>query len=161
MANRLQLIHDYVLAGGGLAMVGGYYSFQGINGAARYRATPVEQVLPVRIHPYDDRVEIPQGFSAELVQTEHPLLAGLDQDWPLLLGINELRLKTAPEVELLAKLPDAEGGHPLLAVGRFGRGRSLAWASDMGPHWAPQPFVDWPGYARLWRQALAWLSHQA
>lgn len=161
VANRLQLIHDYVLAGGGLAMVGGYYSFQGINGAARYRATPVEQVLPVRIHPYDDRVEIPQGFSAELVQAEHPLLAGLDQDWPLLLGINELRLKTAPEVELLAKLPDAEGGHPLLAVGRFGQGRSLAWASDMGPHWAPQPFVDWPGYARLWRQALAWLSDQA
>lgn len=56
------------------------------------------------------------------------------------------------------KLPDDEGGHPLLVTGRYGAGRTLAWTSDVGPHWVPQPFVDWPGYARLWRQCLAWLA---
>ena len=45
-------------------MVGGYYSFQGINGGARYHGTPVEEVLPVEILPYDDRIEVPEGFSA-------------------------------------------------------------------------------------------------
>ena len=35
--NRLKLIRDYVQSGGGLLMFGGYYSFQGINGGARYR----------------------------------------------------------------------------------------------------------------------------
>lgn len=29
-------------------MIGGYYSFRGINGGARYRHTEVEKVLPVR-----------------------------------------------------------------------------------------------------------------
>ena len=158
VANRLKLIRDYVLAGGGLIMVGGYYSFQGINGAARYRGTPVEQVLPVSILPYDDRIEVPEGFSAELVKQEHPVLAGLNEEWPLLLGINEVQVKTDDKVELLAKLPDDEGGHPLLVAGQYGQGKSIAWTSDMGPHWAPQPFVDWPGYAQLWKQALVWLS---
>lgn len=156
--NRLKLIRDYVLAGGGLVMVGGYYSFQGINGGARYRGSPVEQVLPVSLLPYDDRVEVPEGFSAELVEPAHPILADLNETWPLLLGVNEVQVKNEPGVELLARLPDAEGGHPLLVAGRYGSGKSLAWTSDMGPHWAPQPFVDWPGYARLWRQMLTWLG---
>jgi len=158
VANRLKLIRDYVLAGGGLVMVGGYYSYQGINGAARYRGTAVEEVLPITIQPYDDRLEIPEGFTTELVKPDHPILAGMDEEWPLLLGANEVRVKTEPHVELLARLPDEQGGHPLLVTGRYGRGKSLAWTSDMGPHWVPQPFIDWPGYSRLWKQALTWLS---
>ena len=58
--NRLKLIRDYVGEGRGLMMVGGYYSFQGINAGARYRGTPVEDVLPVTILPWDDRVEVPE-----------------------------------------------------------------------------------------------------
>jgi uncharacterized membrane protein len=60
--NRLRLLKSYVERGGGLMMVGGYLSFQGINGAARFHGTPVEEVLPVEILPYDDRVEVPEGF---------------------------------------------------------------------------------------------------
>ena len=47
-------------------MVGGYLSFQGINGAARFRGTSIEEILPVNILPYDDRIEIPQGFEIEV-----------------------------------------------------------------------------------------------
>lgn len=156
--NRLKLLREYVRAGGGLIMMGGYYSFQGINGGARFHRTPIEEVLPVTLLPVDDRVEVPEGVRAEVVAPDHPILAGLDDEWPLLLGYNELSVKQADGVELLAKAPGDMGGHPLLVVGRYGAGRTLAWASDIGPHWLPETFATWPGYARLWRQALAWLT---
>ncbi len=70
--NRLRLLHDWVEGGGALMMIGGYYSFQGINGGARYHKTAVEETLPVDCLPYDDRVEIPEGFEAELVEPEAP-----------------------------------------------------------------------------------------
>jgi uncharacterized membrane protein len=157
--NRLKLIREWTRAGGGLVMIGGYYSFQGIDGKARWRATPVEEALPVSCLPYDDRLEIPEGFSAEVVGgADHPVLAGLEGPWPILLGANEVRVKDQPGVELLAKLPAEEGGHPLLVVGGFGAGRSLAWTSDIGPHWLPASFVEWPGYRRLWINVLAWVT---
>ena len=154
--NRLKVLRDWVAGGGGLMMIGGYFSFQGINGAARWGRTPVEEPLPVTCLPVDDRVEVPEGFAAELVRPDHPVLQGLDGAWPLLLGVNEVKLK--PAGELLAKLPDAEGGHPLLVAGSHGQGRTLAWTSDIGPHWVPDAFVAWEGYARLWTQALDWLT---
>src|SRR5690606_35228925 len=46
MPNRLSLLHDYVENGGGLVMVGGYLTFQGIDGKARYAGTAVERALP-------------------------------------------------------------------------------------------------------------------
>lgn len=159
--NRLKLLRDYVARGGGLMMIGGYFSFQGINGAARWGRTPVEEVLPVTCLPTDDRVEVPEGFRPELVDPAHPVLAGLAGEWPQLLGLNEVTLKTGPEVRLLARAPADAGGYPLLAVGAHGQGRTLAWTSDIGPHWLPDTFVAWPGYARLWRQALAWVTRAA
>jgi uncharacterized membrane protein len=101
---------------------------------------------------------VPEGFRAELLSPDHPILRGMDGEWPLLLGCNEVKLKNRPDVEMLAKLPEEQGGHPLLVTGSYGSGRTLAWTSDIGPHWLPQRFADWPGYARLWRQALAWLT---
>ncbi len=157
--NRLKLLREYVAAGGALAMMGGYYSYQGINSGARYKGTPVEEVLPVSLLPYDDRVEVPEGFKPEIVgPRDHPILAGLGEEWPILLGYNEVRLKEGDQVELLAKVPDDAGGHPLLAIGRYGLGRTLAWTSDIGPHWLPEEFAKWAGFGRLWRQALSWLA---
>ena len=70
--NRLRLLKEWVAGGGGLMMIGGYYSFQGINGGARYHKTAVEEVLPVDCLPYDDRVEVPEGFRAELAAARAP-----------------------------------------------------------------------------------------
>jgi uncharacterized membrane protein len=156
--NRLKLIHHWTAQGGGLMMIGGYYSFQGIDGKARWRGTPVENALPVDCLPYDDRIEAPEGIVAEILQPQHPIVAGLPAPWPQLLGANEVVAKTRADVEIVARLPAAQGGHPLLVTGRLGEGRTLAWTSDIGPHWLPTPFVNWPGYARLWRQALGWLT---
>jgi uncharacterized membrane protein len=157
--NRLKLLREYVRQGGGLIMMGGYYSYQGINAAARYHKSPVEEVLPVEMLPYDDRVEVPEGFRPEIVgPQDHPILNGLGSDWPMLLGYNEVRLKQEEGIELLAKAPQEEGGHPLLITGSHGTGRTLAWTSDVGPHWLTEEFARWHGYARLWKQALAWLT---
>jgi uncharacterized membrane protein len=159
--NRLKLLRDYVRGGGGLVMVGGYYSFQGINGGARYRGTPVEEVLPVSILPHDDRVEVPEGCRAEVLDSNHPITKGLGRDWPPLLGFNEVVLKDADGVRLLARAPQDQGGHPLLVAGTYGRGRTVAWTSDIGPHWVSAAFADWTGFTRLWRQILGWLAGDA
>ena len=156
--NRLKLLREFVRQGGGLIMMGGYYSYQGINGGARYHQTPIEDVLPVTMLPYDDRVEVPEGFRPEIVRSDHAILQGLPREFPLLLGFNEVQLKSEARVELLARVPEEFGGHPLLVAGQYEQGRTLAWTSDIGPHWLPETFAAWDGYARLWRQALAWLT---
>jgi len=150
--NRLVLLSEWVAQGGGFAMCGGYYSFSGIYGAARYHHTPIEKILPVNILPYDDRVETPEGSLPQVVEPAHPILAEIPSPWPLLLGFNEVKAKS--EAQLLVTV----GEYPLLAVQKFGLGRTLAWASDIGPHWCPESFVTWDGYARLWIQAVEWLA---
>ncbi|MEO7242537.1 MAG: glutamine amidotransferase [Variovorax sp.] len=156
--NRLKLLRDYVLRGGGLIMVGGYYSFQGINGAARFRNTPVEQVLPVSIHPFDDRLELPEGIVPQrsVGADGHDILKGVAGAFPYLLGINEVVVKDGA-TELLA-LPQEEGGHPLLVVHQAGEGRSAAWTTDIGPHWLPNEFLHWKGFQTLWRNLILWTS---
>ena len=155
--NRLRALRDYVREGGALLMFGGYYSFQGINGGARYHRTPVEEVLPVSCLPVDDRVEVPEGFKPVLTSDPgHAILAGLGQDWPLLLGFNEVTLK--PGAQVLATVSSDYGALPLLVAGSYGKGRTLAWTSDIGPHWLPPEFCAWEGYARLWTNALTWAT---
>lgn len=157
--NRLKLIRDYVARGGGLVMVGGYYSFQGLNGGARYHRTAIEAVLPVAMHPFDDRLEIPEGFAAKVpaAARKHPVMKGVPAGaWPVLLGVNEVVAK--PGSTVLASLPADQGGHPLLAVGTHGRGRSAAWTSDIGPHWLPKEFSGWDGFVPLWSNLLRWVA---
>jgi uncharacterized membrane protein len=149
--NRLKLIRDWTLGGGSLVMCGGYYSFQGINAGAFYHRSPVEEVLPVRISPYDDRVEVPEGATCEVLEPDHPILAGVEGEWPILLGYN--RVEADPEAEVLARVEQ----DPLLLVSEPGNGRALAWTSDIGPHWCPEPFTSWGGYERFWNQAVGWL----
>ncbi len=159
VANRLKIIRDWTRDGGGLVMAGGYLSFQGIDGKARWRRTPVEEALPVTCLPYDDRLEIPDGFRAVVTGAkEHPILDGVEGERPLLLGANEVVVKEGEGIELLAALPEEEGGHPLLVTGSYGRGRTVVWTSDIGPHWLPNEFVAWPGYATIWKNILRWAS---
>ncbi|GIR32328.1 MAG: hypothetical protein CM15mP45_16240 [Deltaproteobacteria bacterium] len=54
--NRLQLVKEYVKEGGSFMMIGGYLSFQGINGFARFKNTAIEEILPAEILAYDDRI---------------------------------------------------------------------------------------------------------
>jgi uncharacterized membrane protein len=155
--NRLRLLRDYVGKGGGLLMFGGYYSFQGINGGARYHKTPVEEVLPVTCLPVDDRVEVPEGYAPVVVGPQsHPILNGLGKDWPILLGFNEVVVKDGAEV--LATVSSDYRSLPLLVTGKYGQGRTVAWTSDVGPHWLPPGFIAWNGYKTLFEQMLGWAT---
>jgi uncharacterized membrane protein len=153
--NRLRLLRDYVRAGGALLMFGGYYSFQGINGGARYHKTAVEEVLPVTCLPVDDRVEVPESFRPVVCgAASHPILNGLGTDWPMLLGFNEVVLKD--DAEVLATVSTDYGSLPLLVAGTYGKGRTVVWTSDVGPHWLSPQFIAWEGYKALFEQQILW-----
>lgn len=150
--NRLRSLAEWVQAGGALLMVGGYLSFQGIEAKANYRGTPLADVLPVLMEVGDDREETPEGSTANVSEGGHPVTQGIPDPWPRILGYQRLQAKA--EAQVLATI----GDHPLLVVGTHGAGRVAAFATDMGPHWLPREFVEWPGYARLWQQLTAWLA---
>lgn len=150
--NRLRALAEWVHAGGGLMMAGGYLSFQGFEAKAMYRGTPVEEVLPSVIQPWDDRVETPDGVRPTVVEGGHPLTDGLDERWPELLGYNRFGAKD--DARVLVRV----GDDPLLAVREVGSGRTLAWASDIGPHWCPDDFVAWKGFRMLFGRAMHWLG---
>jgi len=150
--NRLAALRDWTRAGGGLAMVGGYLSFQGIEAKANYRGTPVAGVLPVELEAGDDRVESPEHATPTLTAVAHPVTEGLPERWPEILGYQRVRALDGAQV--LATV----GDDPLVVVGAVGEGRSLAYTTDVGPHWAPPAFLAWDGYARFWDQAVRWLA---
>jgi uncharacterized membrane protein len=153
--NRLAAIEQYVRDGGALLMIGGYLSFAGIEGKARYHGTPVEDALPVTISVHDDRVERPEGVRPVVTEPGHPVLDGVPHEgWPVLLGYNRLTGTSASQILVRC---DAD---PLLAVASHGQGRSAAFASDCAPHWCPPDFMAWPGYDRLWANLLHWLAGQ-
>ncbi len=149
--NRLLALAEWVRGGGGLLMVGGYLTFQGIEGKAAYHGTEVDKVLPVALSATDDRQEHPEGVVPETVDPAHPVAAGL-AGWPALLGWNRARAR--PDVQVVARI----GGDPLIALRRVGGGRSAVFASDCGPHWGPPPFLAWPGYLPLWCNLVLWLA---
>jgi uncharacterized membrane protein len=150
LSNRLHAIRDYVQAGGGLVMAGGYLTFQGIDAKGQYAGSAVEEALPVTLMRADDRIESPQGVVPEVVDAAHPIVAGIAGAWPALLGYNRVTVK--PGASLVARV----GEDPLLAAGSFGQGRAVAFTSDCAPHWAPPPFLDWPGYGPLWHGIVEW-----
>lgn len=150
--NRLRELSDWVAAGeGGFLMIGGYMSFSGFEGKARYHGTPIEEALPVRMLGYDDRVEAPEGVTPAVTGDGHLVLDGLPGEWPHFLGYN--RLTPAGGETLLAL-----GADPLLVVDSHGEGRVAAFTSDCSPHWGSPEFMAWDGYAAFWDQLLSWLA---
>lgn len=151
--NRLELLREYVQRGGGLIMVGGYLTFQGIEGKGRWAGSAVEDVLPVTLQSVDDRIERPEGIAPRVV-ADHSIVAGLDERWPLVLGYN--RVAARPDALVLARV----GDDVLLACREIGSGRTVAYTTDCGPHWCPTSFVQWPGYQQLWQQMVGWAARR-
>ena len=152
--NMLRIIKRYVESGGALVYAGGWMTFQGYHGVGNWEGTPVEDVLPVNIRPvFDDRVERPEGSKPELLDTDHPLTANLDDDGlPTVYGYNEVD-DFASGADPLATVD----GYPLLAAGEFGEGRSVAYTSDPGIKWG-YGMVEWDEYQTFWHNALEWAT---
>jgi uncharacterized membrane protein len=150
--SRLRVLSEWIAAGGALLMIGGYLSFSGFGGRARFARSPLGSALPVEMLPHDDRVERPEGAVPRVVDAGHPVTEGLDATWPPVLGYNELRAKDGAST-LVSVDED-----PLLVVGTHGSGRVAAYATDCAPHWASREFLDWDGYAPLFTSLVGWLA---
>ncbi len=151
--DRLEYLREYVHAGGGLVMVGGYMSFSGIEGKARYARSPLAAVLPVEVLDRDDRAERTAGVVPSVIDPDHAAVAGLGAEWPALLGYNETRPR--PDAQTLVTVD----GDPLIAVREYGKGRSAVFTSDMAPHWAPPSFLAWSQYGPMWASLLRWVAN--
>ncbi|MEA2607920.1 MAG: hypothetical protein QOJ75_163, partial [Chloroflexota bacterium] len=79
-----------------------------------------------------------------------PILRGLDQGLPRLLGYNGTTIKSAAQGVLVTARDD-----PLLAQWQYGLGRSVAWTSDSTGRWA-RNWVGWPGFNRFFSQLVSW-----
>ena len=151
--NKLTTIKEYVEAGGGLGMIGGYMTFMGIGGRAAYKNTVIETILPVVLMTGDDRVEIPEG-AVPTVPSGEDFWSGIPSEWPFLLGYNRVEAKPGARVLL------RNGDDPLIVLGEYGQGRTLAFATDCAPHWAPAAFCEWEHYGTMWKKLLVWLTRE-
>jgi uncharacterized membrane protein len=148
--DRLELVREYVEKGRAFVMAGGWNSFQGLRAIPGYHGTVIEEILPVEIQASDDRVEKPQGVRPEIVSKDHPLFQGLPDQWPVFMGYNKVSAKEHAEV--LATI----NTDPFIAVWKFGKGKTMAFTSDLAKHWGTD-FIDWQGYAEFWHNSLLWL----
>jgi uncharacterized membrane protein len=152
--NPLEALGEWVEGGGGVVMCGGYLSFSGFEAKACFAGTAVERVLPVTISRTDDRIENPRANVPITVATEHRTMRGVPAQWPEIMGYNQLTAK--PDADVLATV----GADPFVVSWQFGRGRALAFATDIGPHWAPADFVASQAYRAFWPNAIEWLAGQ-
>lgn len=150
--NPLVALKEFVNQGGGFLMVGGYMSFSGFEGRAHYKHTAMADLLPVNLVGYDDRVERPEGCTPKVEVKDHPILAGIPSEWPLFLGYNKLSAK--PDAQVLLSVDD----DAFVTVGKHGKGRVAAFASDCSPHWGTVSFTKWENYPKFWGQLVAWLA---
>lgn len=150
--NRCNLLKEYVLDGGSLLMFGGYMTFSGIQGQGKWHDCAVQDILPVELFPYDDRSEHCQGISPSVVNPDHPVVKGIENEWPSVLGHNKSILKDGSE--LIVEI----NGDPFIAVGDFGSGKSGVISTDCAPHWAPPEFCNWEGYNIMVRNMLDYLT---
>ena len=151
--DRLDLVKEFVEKGKAFVMAGGWNSYQGLRGIPGYHGTVIEEILPVDIQESDDRVEKPQGIQPAVKEPKHPLFEGLPDKWPIFMGYN--RVKVKKQADLLATI----GEDPFIAVQSVGRGKTMAFTSDLAKHWGTA-FIEWKGYAGFWHNAVTWLANK-
>jgi Ca-activated chloride channel family protein len=103
-----------------------------------------------RDEPRDNRPLIPvqSGSSA--------LLAGFGvRNYPAVLGYMDTEVKRGAQADLI--IPRDDQRAPLLASWRYGKGKSVAFTSDMEGRWT-RSWVQWGGLQGFWGQILDWLS---
>jgi len=162
----LERVRDFVRDGGGLAMFGGPRSFD----AGGYGESALKEVLPVELDGKGN-FQAPATINVALTPAgkAHPITRLLpdpkanEEAWskmPALTGMNQVR---AARGETLITSAGEGSGAPLLTIGRFGKGRTLALMSDDAWRWnfiavgnkeSPQ------NHLKLMRQAVRWLAQE-
>ena len=164
----LERVRDFVRDGGGLAMFGGSRAFD----SGGYGDSALRDVLPVELDGkgnYQSRGPVHAALTA--AGKKHPITRLLpdpkvnEETWskmPALSGLNQVR-SVRGETLLTATGEGSQTGAPLLAIGRFGKGRTLALMTDDAWRWnfiavgnkeTPQ------NHLKLIRQAVRWLAQE-
>ncbi|MDI9491241.1 MAG: cytoplasmic protein [Clostridiaceae bacterium] len=154
--DRCNAIKEYVEHGGSLVLVGGFMSFTGIEGKARYGMTPIADILPVDLLTYDDRVEISSGIVPMIKNIDHPIFKNMSSNWKsYFIGYNKT-IENITKGEVLATI----NGDPFIAVSEINKGKVVVFTSDCAPHWAPQSFLDSPEYRIIWKNIADWATNK-
>jgi uncharacterized membrane protein len=164
----LDRVRDFVRDGGGLAMFGGTRAFD----SGGYGESALREVLPVELdgkgtfHTSGNlRATLTGAGKAHPITRLLPDPKSNEEAWsklPALTGLNQVRAVRG-ETLVSAAGDGASSTAPLLAIGRFGKGRSLALMSDDAWRWnfiavgnkeTPQHHL------KLVRQAVRWLAQE-
>lgn len=121
-------------------------------GRGRYYETTDPQSIPkifTRETMETSRTAVKEDLYTVIQTADHPILTGLvDEELPLILGYVMTQVKSTAQL-----LWVADSGDPLLALGRYGLGISMAYTSDMTPTWGGQ-WLDWDQCGACWAQLL-------
>lgn len=166
---QLQMLADFVDARGGGLLVFGARSFaqQG------YAGTPLDDVLPLQLTGRGTgvlraaaadgprlAVRLTSGGLAHPVMRLDGTPESMEQRWaalPALAGVTSLG-GLRPGAEALALVSGPDGLRPLVAVQRYGQGRSMLFAGEASWRWRMQmPSTD-RSYEMFWRQAGRWIA---
>jgi uncharacterized membrane protein len=164
----LERLRDFVRDGGGLAMFGGARGFD----SGGYGESALREALPVELdgkgkyqHATNLRPTLSPTGKAHPITRLLPDPRSNEEAWskmPALTAHNQVR--AARGETLITASGDGPGGVvPLLTIGRFGKGRTLALMSDEAWRWN---FVaagnrDTPQHhLKLVRQAVRWLAQE-
>jgi uncharacterized membrane protein len=149
--DRIRLTREAVLDQGKRVMfLGGWLSFNGECGKGGWGRTGLADILPVECLEVEDLRESTEGFCMRVAEEGRSMWGDCDlATAPPILGYNRVRPREGCEV--VARWNNRD---PAIALGRFGRGATLAYTSDPAPHWGCN-LVFWDQYAAFWRQAAA------
>jgi uncharacterized membrane protein len=164
-SEQLTEIENFVNLGGGLVMMGGWGSFGGYHGYGEWDGTIIEKILPVEIISNEDAVNN-CTFKIKINHCNawhgnewhpnpgHPVVRGLA--WhkaPYLYGYNKVAAKCGAEILAYNSVTR----DPIIVAGRYGCGRTLAFATDPTPGWGAD-FVNWVNYDDFLVKMVNWLA---
>jgi uncharacterized membrane protein len=135
------------------------------GGAHRELMSRIAEIGKGRCYMTMDAQSVPRIFVRETIKAsrsaikEEPFvpvkigsasfLSGIDfEKAPFLLGYVMTRIKPSASPLLLC-----ENGAPLLAIGRFGLGQSIAFTSGITPEWAGE-WMEWQDFGKFWSQLI-------
>lgn len=172
--DQLDLTSRFVAERGGGLLVLGARSFerQGLSG------TPLAEALPVDLTDRRFEVRAPEGGEGLAVNApavtadgaSHPatrLAASVEASrrlWREMPPLASVSLVGGPRpgAQVLAVTASPGGdGHPLIAVQRYGQGRTLVFAGEASWRWRMMRPASDTAYDTIWRQLVRWLAAPA
>ena len=145
-----EMLRDYLKAGGGMLVLGGYYSY----GKGRWEGTGLGDLMPVKPKSPWDFVQVTAPIT---VAAQHPALAGVDfGGGPRVIWLQEVDPAPGAQVLLTA------GGKPLL-VASGGPGKVLCFTGTVLGYEdkaGGTPFWLWDKYPAFLQALISWLGSE-